>query len=173
MTEFSQDSFNNFAGQCSMSDDVAAAQALYDVGDVDIKAVNWEGWSPLHYSVYGGCKEVSAWLINLGLDKDLKDNKGKSPVDLAKDAGRDLADWEAIFTGTWSGPNPSHSGPRIVSVEEAMALMAASMAHDGIFVMISEGNEQGIQEMITADKSVVHAKDPVSCFFLTFSIFYC
>ena len=34
---------------------------------------------------------------------------------------------------------------------------------DDIFVRISQGNEQGVQELIAADSAVVHAKGPVSC----------
>ena len=39
---------------------------------------------------------------------------------------------------------------------------ANSVPGEDIFVRISNGNEQGVQEMIAADNTIVHAKGPVS-----------
>ena len=51
------------------------------------------------------------------------------------------------------------------SVEEPVASNsnpASTAAGEDIFVTISKGNEQGVRELIAADKSVVNAKGPVS-----------
>ena len=142
MTEFSQDSFNTFMSQCSMSDDVTAAKELLDRGDVDVTAKNWQGESALHYAVFGGCKNVSAWLIKLGLDKDLKDNNGKSSVDIAKKNGKDLSDWDSVFAGTW-GPSEPAEGPTIVSLGEAAAFIFANASA----LSASEGADAGEYEV--------------------------
>ena len=47
-------------------------------------------------------------------------------------------------------------------VELIQATPAKSVPKEDIFVLISNGNEQGVQEMIAADNTIVHAKGPVS-----------
>ena len=48
------------------------------------------------------------------------------------------------------------------SVASGSTPASTAPAGEDIFVRISNGNEQGVQELITADGNVVHTKGPVS-----------
>ncbi len=60
----------------------AVKQHLAAGADVDVKG-GWLGGTPLHYAVGEGRNEIAKPLIAKGADVNAKDERGKTPLDLA------------------------------------------------------------------------------------------
>lgn len=81
-------------------------QRLIELGAV----VNPDGWTPLHYAIFGGSKEVAALLVSKGAKLDARAPNGQTALMLAVKLGRldfvrllveadadmDLADYEGV-----------------------------------------------------------------------------
>jgi ankyrin repeat protein len=85
---------------------IEAVQALLEKG----AELNPTGWTPLHYAIFGGSKDVAALLIAMGAKLDSRAPNGQTALMLAvkggkielvqllidADADMDLADYDGV-----------------------------------------------------------------------------
>ncbi len=68
---------------CATSNLDAAKYLIIQCG-ADIDAVDDNGWSALHYAAYSGEKNICKLLIIEGASRDLKDNRKRKPIHIAR-----------------------------------------------------------------------------------------
>ena len=75
-----------------------AAVRLFLQQDLDIDAVDENGWSALHYTAYQGSGAICKMLIAMGAEKQVKDLKGRKPLHMArfKNSGEVVAQLEDL-----------------------------------------------------------------------------
>jgi cytohesin len=81
------------------NDNLTGVQALLDVG-VDVNAKDENSWTPLHFAVVNGHKEIVELLIDNDADVNAKDELEETPLDFA---GGQTADFLRIHGGKSGG----------------------------------------------------------------------
>jgi ankyrin repeat protein len=138
--------------------------------------------TPMHLAVNMGNISTVQVLVEAGADVHAKDKDGKIPLDISRERaalypGSGHEEIVALLeTLTVASESTPVSTADVQSSTEAPVASGSTpvdaASGEDIFVRISKGNEQGVQELIAADNTVVNSKGPCGMTPLHYAIAY-